>query len=83
MKSIHNNESVPSRSQTDRGPSCRSRVATPNNCGPAGRCGRRQGKACDLWKKATQTVLARVQTGAGIMLVGEQPGDQEDRSGRR
>jgi hypothetical protein len=39
------------------------------------------GKACDLWKKAT--VFGEGPTGAGIMLVGEQPGDQEDRSGRR
>ena len=39
-------------------------------------------QACDLWKRATQTVFGE---GGGpkarIMLVGEQPGDQEDIQG--
>ena len=39
-------------------------------------------KACDLWKNATQTVFGEGQPGSAIMLVGEQPGDQEDRAGR-
>ena len=39
-------------------------------------------KACDLWKAATQTVFGEGNSRAPIMLVGEQPGDQEDRSGR-
>ena len=38
-------------------------------------------KACDLWKNATQTVFGEGPTRATIMLVGEQPGDQEDRLG--
>jgi len=38
-------------------------------------------KACDLWKHATQTVFGEGPSIAEIMLVGEQPGDQEDRSG--
>ncbi|HEY6765567.1 MAG TPA: UdgX family uracil-DNA binding protein, partial [Candidatus Sulfotelmatobacter sp.] len=38
-------------------------------------------KACELWKNATQTVFGERQRKAKIMLVGEQPGDQEDRSG--
>lgn len=38
-------------------------------------------KACDLWKKATQTVVGEGGVRATIMLVGEQPGDQEDRAG--
>jgi DNA polymerase len=37
---------------------------------------------CDLWKNATQTVFGEGPAGAPIMLVGEQPGDQEDRAGR-
>lgn len=40
-------------------------------------------KACDLWKNATQTVFGE---GGGlapkVMFVGEQPGDQEDLSGK-
>jgi len=39
-------------------------------------------KACDLWKTGTQTVFGEGPTRAQIMLVGEQPGDQEDRDGR-
>lgn len=39
-------------------------------------------RACDLWKLATQTVFGEGLPRARIMLVGEQPGDQEDRVGR-
>jgi uracil-DNA glycosylase len=38
-------------------------------------------RACDLWKNATQTVFGEGSQTADIMLIGEQPGDQEDRSG--
>jgi DNA polymerase len=38
-------------------------------------------KACDLWKKATQTVFGEGPASAKVMLVGEQPGDQEDLQG--
>jgi uracil-DNA glycosylase len=38
-------------------------------------------RACDLWKNATQTVFGEGAAKAKIMLVGEQPGDQEDRQG--
>ena len=38
--------------------------------------------ACDLWKTATQTVFGEGISKAVIMIVGEQPGDQEDRVGR-
>ena len=37
---------------------------------------------CDLYKCATQTVFGEGAGRASIMLVGEQPGDQEDRAGR-
>ncbi len=37
--------------------------------------------ACDLWKRATQTVFGEGSSKAKIMFVGEQPGDQEDRTG--
>ncbi len=39
-------------------------------------------QACDLWKHATQTVFGEGSPKASIMLVGEQPGDQEDLAGR-
>ncbi len=38
-------------------------------------------KACDLYKRATQTVFGEGPKRARIMLVGEQPGDAEDIAG--
>lgn len=38
-------------------------------------------QACDLWRNATQTVFGEGAVRSKIMLVGEQPGDQEDREG--
>jgi uracil-DNA glycosylase len=38
-------------------------------------------QACDLWRNATQTVFGEGSRNAKILMVGEQPGDQEDRSG--
>ncbi|MFW6324627.1 MAG: UdgX family uracil-DNA binding protein [Desulfovibrionales bacterium] len=38
-------------------------------------------RRCDLWKNATQTVFGQGPVNARIMLVGEKPGDQEDRQG--
>jgi uracil-DNA glycosylase family protein len=38
--------------------------------------------ACPLYKNATQTVFGEGRKGAAIMLLGEQPGDQEDLSGK-
>lgn len=37
---------------------------------------------CDLYKQATQTVFGEGRGQASILLVGEQPGDQEDIAGR-
>ena len=39
-------------------------------------------QACPLWKDATQTVFGEGPQDAETMLVGEQPGDREDREGR-
>ena len=39
-------------------------------------------RACSLWKRATQTVFGEGPSRATVMLIGEQPGDQEDRAGR-
>ncbi len=36
---------------------------------------------CDLWRNATQTVFGQGPAPAEAMVVGEQPGDQEDRAG--
>ncbi|TMC82014.1 MAG: UdgX family uracil-DNA binding protein [Chloroflexi bacterium] len=39
-------------------------------------------KGCDLWQNATQTVFGDGDEHARMMLVGEQPGDQEDLQGK-
>jgi uracil-DNA glycosylase len=43
----------------------------------AGHCTR-----CGLYQCATQTVFGEGPVDAGLMIVGEQPGDQEDRAGK-
>jgi uracil-DNA glycosylase family protein len=39
-------------------------------------------RGCELFKDADQTVFGRGSPGASMMLVGEQPGDREDRAGK-
>lgn len=46
-------------------------------------------RGCDLYRHATQAVFGELETGAeakkpkvAIMMIGEQPGDQEDKQGR-
>jgi DNA polymerase len=39
-------------------------------------------RACPLWRTGTQTVFGEGTARASVMLVGEQPGDQEDKAGR-
>ena len=38
-------------------------------------------RGCHLWQHATQTVFGEGPRNAEVMLLGEQPGDQEDRQG--
>ena len=38
-------------------------------------------KACDLWERGTQTVFGEGAQNAEVMLVGEQPGNDEDLAG--
>jgi uracil-DNA glycosylase len=39
-------------------------------------------KNCDLWKSGTQTVFGEGSSRAKIMMIGEQPGNQEDIEGK-
>jgi uracil-DNA glycosylase len=39
-------------------------------------------RACPLWETGTQTVFGEGAREAEVMLVGEQPGDREDKEGR-
>src|SRR5438067_2406526 len=50
--------------------------ASPTASGTAQCC-----KGCDLYLNATHTVFGEGSRKADIMLVGEQPGDQEDKAG--
>src|SRR6266850_5933833 len=45
------------------------------------RAAARSCKGCDLYKNATQTVFGEGAKDASLVLVGEQPGDQEDKQG--
>jgi len=38
-------------------------------------------RGCDLWARATQTVFGEGSPGADLFLIGEAPGDHEDRQG--
>jgi uracil-DNA glycosylase len=39
-------------------------------------------RACDLWKRGTQTVFGEGPNHARVMMIGEQPGHEEDLAGR-
>jgi len=39
-------------------------------------------KACDLWKKGTQTVFGEGSRRSAVLFVGEQPGNEEDLTGK-
>jgi uracil-DNA glycosylase len=39
-------------------------------------------KACPLWETGTQTVFGEGSADAEVVFVGEQPGDEEDKTGR-
>ena len=65
----------------------RSSAAVPAEPPPAGSLAELAGQAaacrrCALWEPATQVVFGEGPADARMMLVGEQPGDQEDLAGR-
>src|SRR2546428_10206593 len=39
-------------------------------------------KACELWKRGTQTIFGEGARRAEVLFVGEQPGNEEDLSGK-
>jgi DNA polymerase len=59
-------------------------TATPGPASslPALRRAAQDCRACDLWERATQTVFGEGKAHAPLMLVGEQPGNDEDLAGR-
>ncbi|HVG04233.1 MAG TPA: UdgX family uracil-DNA binding protein [Burkholderiaceae bacterium] len=73
---------APRRSRVPRAPSP---ISTPTADSGAGEDQRKlldQCRNCPLWQYATQAVPGEGPIGARLMLVGEQPGDQEDLAGR-
>ncbi len=48
---------------------------------PALRAAVQECRACELWEGTTQAVMGEGAVPARLMLVGEQPGDREDRQG--
>ena len=54
----------------------------PRRSLPAVRSAAADCRACELWQRGTQTVFGEGPRTARLMLIGEQPGDQEDRIGR-
>jgi uracil-DNA glycosylase len=60
----------------------RTRTARPDDSLSEAREQAESCRDCPLWKNATQTVFGEGRESARIMLVGEQPGDQEDVAGR-
>ncbi len=72
-------------SRRSRVPPVRSPVGSPSADSGAGEKQRKaldQCRNCPLWKYATQAVPGEGPISARLMLVGEQPGDQEDLAGR-
>jgi uracil-DNA glycosylase len=53
----------------------------PNPTLPKLRAAAMNCRGCVLWTRGTQTVFGEGPKSARVMLVGEQPGDQEDRAG--
>jgi len=53
----------------------------PNPTLPKLRAAAMKCRGCHLWTLGTQTVFGEGPKGARVMIVGEQPGDQEDRAG--
>jgi DNA polymerase len=58
-----------------------SQFLPPRRTLPALRRAARGCRGCELWRDATQTVFGEGPAKAELMLVGEQPGDREDREG--
>ncbi|HET8540308.1 MAG TPA: UdgX family uracil-DNA binding protein [Anaeromyxobacter sp.] len=71
---------MPRRSPTDErtaAPLVPERPTLPSLARAAAGC-----RACPLWERGTQTVFGEGPRGAEILIVGEQPGNEEDLSGR-
>jgi uracil-DNA glycosylase len=82
MRSKKSQEKEPIVSETATASGTAAELIPPNATLQQLQSAARDCRACDLWKLGTQTVFGEGLPRAQIMLVGEQPGDQEDRVGR-
>src|SRR4029077_9128910 len=80
----HERLSVPRRRPSGKAARRQSAAALipPRPSLPAVRSAAAECRACELWQRGTQTVFGEGPRKARLMLIGEQPGDQEDRIGR-
>src|SRR5262245_15619059 len=53
------------------------KISLRSLCRAARKC-----EGCSLFKSATQTVFGAGRTSSSVVLVGEQPGNEEDREGK-
>ncbi len=74
--------SAPRRGRLPRVPSLPSEPSTDAGAGEEQRKLLNQCRNCPLWRDATQGVPGEGPRNARLMMVGEQPGDQEDLAGR-
>src|SRR6185437_12428204 len=74
-------QNVVKRPAEDR-PAAKGTRRPPNPTLPRLQDAARNCRACDLWRNATQTVFGAGPPRAKIMLIGEQPGNDEDLDGR-
>lgn len=77
----HSPKNLPKKSRTELRDAAQKKIPyTPTLAGLAKVA--RNCKACDLWKRATQTVFGEGSPNSKVMFVGEVPGDREDREGK-
>ncbi|HET9457329.1 MAG TPA: UdgX family uracil-DNA binding protein [Candidatus Limnocylindrales bacterium] len=69
------------RDMTEATPAHPADVVPPDAGLPSARNAAFGCQACELWERATQTVFGEGRETAQLVLVGEQPGDHEDRQG--
>jgi uracil-DNA glycosylase family protein len=72
---------IPVRPPAEK-PSASEEFLPPSRSLPALRAASEHCVGCELFRRATQVVFGEGPADARMMLIGEQPGDQEDRSGR-
>jgi len=68
---------MPKRTRKSAEPSIKANASLEELKAAAKKC-----QACNLWKHATQTVFGEGLPNAKIILIGEQPGNQEDLEGK-